>query len=464
MKNAFIYTFALLLLTTWGFAQKNDKTQPPEGGQPKDFTLPKKEVVRLDNGLTLVMVPYGSIPKATLRVSIKTGNIDEKENQVWLSDLLADLMEEGSTTKSAQQIADEIAGMGGNLNIGVGVHTTSISSSVLYEFADDAITLMADVLKNPKWPQTELDRLKNDMKRDLSVRMAEPGAQASSAFFAEIYPDHPYGRIFPTDDMITSYSVEDIKQFYDKNFGAHRTTVYVAGNFNSEKVKKAVENSFSDWRRGTATDYRVAEPAMSGEVKIIDRPGAPQSTIYYGLPVIGPSDKDFIALDVSNSLLGGSFASRITSNIREDKGYTYSPYSALDTNYKSGVWYEVADVTTEHTGASLKEIKNEIEKLQTEPPSQEEMVGIINYESGLYVLQNSSPNGIIGQMIFLDIHDLDESFLTDKVRNMHAVTPEKVQEMTQKYIQPENMTLIVVGDKKKIENQIQETIEKPLGQ
>jgi len=90
MKNTIIYTFVLLLLTTWGFAQKNEKTQPPEGGQPKDFTLPKKEVVRLDNGLTLVMVPYGSIPKATIQVSIKTGNIDEKENQVWLSDLLAD--------------------------------------------------------------------------------------------------------------------------------------------------------------------------------------------------------------------------------------------------------------------------------------------------------------------------------------------------------------------------------------
>jgi len=466
MKNTIIYTLALSFFVSLSFAQDEEaqKEQPPKGGEPKGFSLPEKEVVSLDNGLTLVMVPYGSIPKATIRISIKTGNIDEKEDEVWLSDLMGDLMEEGSTTKTSQQISEDMAGMGGNLNISVGPHTTSISSSVLYEFAPEAIALMGDVLKNPKWPEAELDRLKSDMKRDLAVRLSRPGAQASSAFFAEMYPDHPYGRIYPTDEMIDTYSVEKIKAFYDTNVGAQRTTVYVAGNFDADEVKEAVEKSLSDFRKGTPSKYSVAQPGTHQAVRIIDRPGAPQSTMYYGLPVIGPSDEDFIALDVTNSLLGGSFASRITSNIREDKGYTYSPRSVLDANYKSGVWFESADVTTEHTGASLQEIQKEIEKLQKEPPTQEEIDGILNYESGIFVLQNSTPDGIIGQLIFLNTHDLDESFLTNKVKNMLAVTPEKVQEMTKKYITPENMTLIVVGDKAKIESQIQETVKKPLKQ
>lgn len=441
-----------------------EKEIPPIGGEPKDFKLPVKEVIKYDNGLTLVLVPYGSIPKSTIRFNIKTGNINEKENQVWLSDLMADLLEEGSTTKSAKQIADEMASMGGNLNISVGVHASSISSSVLYEFAPNAIELMADVLKNPKWPVEELDRLKDDMKRNLAVTLSRPRAQATRDFFAEIYPNHPYGRYYPTDEMIDSYSVEDIKQFYEQNFGAQRTTIYVAGNFDKDKVKSAVENTMLDWRAGMESNYPIANPVTSNTIKIIDRPNAPQSTIYYGLPVIDPSNEDYIALDITNSILGGSFASRITSNIREDKGYTYSPRSSIQDNYKSGVWYESADVTTEHTGASLSEIQKEIEKLQNEPPSKEEMEGIINYESGIYVLQNSTPNGIIGQLIFLDTHDLDESFLTDKVKNMHAITPEKVQEMTKKYIRPEKMTLIVVGDKIKIENQLQETVQKPLKQ
>jgi predicted Zn-dependent peptidase len=461
MKQYFPFIMAIALSMN---VMAQEKEIPPKGGEPKNFTLPKKEVITLDNGLTLVMVPYGSIPKATIRFSIKTGNIDENENQVWLSDLLADLLEEGSTTKSGKQIADEMAGMGGNLNIGVGVHTSSISSAVLYEYAPDAITVMADVLKNPKFPESELSRLKENMKRDLSIRLSGPQAQASRDFYATLYPDHPYGRVYPTDAMIDSYTVQDIKTFYDQHFGALRTTVYVAGNFDANTVKRAVQNSLGDWRKGTKADYNVAEPVVSNEVKIIDRPDAPQSTIYYGLPVIGPSHEDYVALEVTNSILGGSYASRITSNIREDKGYTYSPYSVLDAKYKNGVWYEAADVTTEYTGASLEEIQKEIKRLQEEPPTQEEMDGIINYESGIYVLQNSTPNGIIGQLIFLDTYDLDESFLKNKVANMHAVTPEKVQEMTQKYIRPENMTLIVVGDKKKIQDQIQETVQKPLKQ
>ena len=462
MKKITIYLIAFMFSVTLINAQ--EKEQPPKGGEPKNFTLPKKEVVEFDNGLTLVMVPYGSIPKANIQFSIKTGNIDEQEDEVWLSDLLADLLEEGSTTKTAKEIADQMAGMGGNLNIGVGVHTSSISASVLYEFAPDAIALMAEVLKTPKWPAEELERLKNDMKRNLAVDLSTPQSQAYRDFFAELYPDHAYGRVYPTEDQINSYSVEDIQKFYDENFGAKRTTVYVAGNFDKDAVTAAVKSNMGDWQSGKAANYTIGQPITANKVKIIDRPGAPQSTIYYGLPVADPSDPDYIALDVTNSILGGSFASRITSNIREDKGYTYSPFSNLMANYKSGVWYQVADVTTEHTGASLSEIQKEIEKLQNEVPTQKELDGIINYESGIYVLQNSTPNGIIGQLVFLDTHDLDESFLTNKVKNMHAVTPEKVREMTRKYIKPENMTLIVVGDKAKIESQIQQTMQKPLKQ
>ncbi len=257
---------------------------------PRLIKLPEKEVFTYDNGLTLVMVPYGSIPKATIRINVKTGNINENENQVWLADLLADLLEEGSTTKTAKQIADEMASMGGNLNIGVGVHASSISSSVLYEFAPNAIELMADVLKNPQWPLEELDRLKNDIKRDLAVRLSRPRAQATRDFFAEIYPDHPYGRYYPTDEMIDSYSIEDIKKFYLQNFGAKRTTVYVAGNFDNVKVKSAVDNALSDWREGENSNYPIANPVTNNIVKIIDRPGAPQSTIYYGLPVVDPDN------------------------------------------------------------------------------------------------------------------------------------------------------------------------------
>ena len=437
-----------------------EKETPPPGGEPKGFTLSEKEVITYDNGLTLVLVPYGSIPKASINITLKTGNIHEAEDQVWLTDLLGELMKEGST--GDYSVTDKLAGMGGDLNINVGVHSSSLNTRVLSEFAPEAFKVLADVLVNPKWPAEELERLQNNMKRDVTVALSRPGSQAQKEFLAQMYPNHPYGKLYPTVEQVDSYTSEAIRAYYDENFGAQRTTVYVVGKFNSSKVKEVVASELGSWRKGPDEFYPVAQSRTENMVKIIDRPGAPQSTIYFGLPVPGPDDENFIPLSVMNSILGGSFGSRITSNIREDKGYTYSPYSSLTTNYKNGLWFEVADVTTEHTGASLEEIKKEIVRLQNEPPSQEELQGIKNYEGGLYILRNSTPGGIIGQLNFLDVHDLDESFLVDRVKNINAVTPEMVQKMAKDYIKPENMTLIVVGDKEKIQDQVKETIKVPI--
>lgn len=433
-----------------------EKEEPPKGGEPKDFNLPEKEVITYDNGLELVMIPYGSIPKANIQVVVKTGKIHEAEDEIWLSGLVGDLLKEGSTTKSSSEIADEMAGMGGNLNVGVGLHAVNINTSVLYEFAPDAISLIADVLKNPLWPESELRRLKNDMNRSLSVSLSSPQSQASRDFYAHFYTDHAYGRVFPTEEQIEAYTIEDVRNFYDENFNAGSTTIYVAGTFDRDQVQNAVENHFADWREGTPSAYVVAIPTTEKNVVIIDRPGAPQSTIMLGLPVIDPSNEDYVALEVTNSLLGGSFASRITSNIREDKGYTYSPRSLVDARYKTGLWYEMADVTTEFTGESIKEILNEINRLQQEPPTPEELEGIVNYESGLFVLRNSTPGGIINQMIFLDMHGLDDSYLKNKISRMKELTPEDIQDITTKYIRPEDLTLVVVGDKSVIESQVKE--------
>ncbi|HLV62169.1 pitrilysin family protein [Galbibacter sp.] len=454
MKTVYVYILMLCFVCTLA---AQEKQLPPEGGEPRAFTLPEKQVVQLDNGLELVMVPYGAIPKATISIQVKTGNINEGKDQVWLCDLLADLMEQGSRSMDAKVLSDTMAAMGGNLNISVSPHVTSLNTSVLSEFTTSAIEVMAEVLRYPKWPETELDRLKNDMKRNLAISLSRPSAQANAAFFDKLYKDHPYGNFYPTDTMIASYDLQDITAFYNDNFGAKRTVIYVVGKFDPAKVEEEVRADFESWQAGPEVNYPIAEPQTQHLVQIIDRPNAPQSTIIYGLPTIDPSNDDYLALDITNSLLGGSFGSRITSNIREDKGYTYSPHSSLTSNYKSGVWYESADVTSEFTGASLQEIKKEIIRLQDSVPSTEELDGIKNYEAGVFVLQNSSPGGIIGQLSFLDLHGLPESWLVNKVDNIMAITPEQISEMTKKYIRPKDMTLIIVGDKEKVKMQVQET-------
>jgi zinc protease len=226
------------------------------------------------------------------------------------------------------------------------------------------------------------------------------------------------------------------------------------GIFEQDAVADAIESSFDGWQPGPEEFYPEAKPAQNTDFSLTDRSGAPQSTIMIGLPVVGPTHPDYVKLMLTNTLLGGSFGSRITSNIREDKGYTYSPYSTLNTRRGSSLWYEMADVTTEHTGASLAEISKEINRLKTEAPSEEELKGMQNYQAGVFVLQNSSPQGITNQLSFLDVYDLPEEYLTKMVERIHAVKPEDIKSMTDKYLNYDKMSLVVVGDKQQIEKQL----------
>jgi predicted Zn-dependent peptidase len=172
------------------------------------------------------------------------------------------------------------------------------------------------------------------------------------------------------------------------------------------------------------------------------------------MPVPSADSPDSIPLAVTNSLLGGSFSSRITSNIREQKGYTYSPNSQISRRVHDAYWVETADVTTAVTGASLKEIFGEVERLQKEAPGAEELKGIQSFLSGLFVIQNSSRGALIGQLRYVNLQGLGEDYLKTYVQKVNAVTPADVQRMTAQYIKPEQMTIVVVGDKAKISEQL----------
>ena len=427
---------------------------PPEGSEPKDFNLPEPYTFTLDNGLQATLVTYGVLPKVTAQLIVRTGNINEEADQVWLADAMGDLLKEGTTNRSARDIAEEAARMGGSVNIGVGLDQTYVTGDVLSEFGPDVIALMADVIQNPAFPEDELERVMRDRIRQLNIQQSQPGTKAMARFREEMYGDHPYGRIFPTEDMLNSYSIEDIQAFYSENIGAARSHIYVSGRFDRRAMERAIRDAFDGWGSGANMALLEANPTSERAVSIVDVPGAAQSNVYIGLPTIDPSHPDYVALQVTNSLLGGSFGSRITSNIREDKGYTYSPYSQVSSRYKDAYWAQVAAVTTNVTGAAIDEIFKEINRLQDEAPSAEELEGIQNYMAGTFVLQNSSRQGIINQIAFLNLHELDQAYLTNYVNNVYAVTPEDVQRIAQEYIRDEEMMIVIAGDQAAIEDQV----------
>lgn len=430
------------------------KETPPAGGQPKAFTVPPAQTFSLPNGLKVTMVPYGQVPKVAVTAVIEAGNVNEAADQVWLGDLTVSLLKEGTQARTAAQVDEAAANMGGGINISMGADQSTVAGEVLSEFGPEYVKLIAEVIQKPLLPGSEVERLKADMLRNLTIAKSTPQSMANERFRKILYPDHPYGRIYPTEAMLKSYDLGMIKKFYDDNFGAARTHIYVAGKFDAAAMRKAITDSFAAWKQGAAPNRMAPKTAGKRLLEVIDRPNAPQSTLYIGLPVTDPSNPDFMALRVTNAILGGSFGSRITSNIREKKGYTYSPNSQLSARYRDTYWIETADVTTKDTGPSLKEIFYEIDLLRKEPPSQSELDGIKNYLAGIFVLQNSSRGGVIGQLIFRNLHGLGDDYLTTYVQKVHAVTPQQVQQMATKYLNPDQMTIVVVGDKSKIAEQV----------
>jgi predicted Zn-dependent peptidase len=447
----------LLALASLSFAALPalaQKQTPPPGGPPKPFTVPAHETYTLPNGLQVTLVPYGNLPKVTVDLAIRAGNLNEPAGMPGLADLAGKLMQEGTTSRSSKQVAEEAASMGGALSIGVGPDESSISIDVLSEFGPKAAALVADVAQHPLFPESELPRLKNDALRQLAIAKSVPQNMALERFRKILYGDHPYGIVFPTQESIEKTTVDTIKKFYGENFGAARAHLYVAGRFDAAAVKKTIAESFGKWEKGPAPATDVPKVKPEHVLDVTDRPGAAQSTLYVGLPVPDATSPDNIQLTVMNALLGGSFGSRITSNIREQKGYTYSPFSQISRRYHDAYWAEVADVTTKFTGPSLKEIFGEIERLQKEAPSEGELKGIETYLSGIFVIQNSSRGALIGQLRYVDLQGLGEDYLKTYVQKVNAVTPAQVQEMTKKYIKPEEMTIVVVGDKSQISEQL----------
>jgi zinc protease len=442
--------FALLVaLLATGATIAAAREAPPQPGKPHEFKLPAKETLRLDNGLSVTFIDYGSVPKVSLLAVIRTGNIDEGAD-TWLPDLAVGMMQEGTTTRTAYDIAREAAGMGGALSLAVGAEQTTAGLSVLSDHAVGAVRLLADVLQNPRFPETELPRVRANFERDLAVARSDPQSLADEALAKHVYGDHPFGRMLPRDGQLAGYDIAKLRGFYEQNFGARRTHVYVAGRYDREALEAALRGGFGGWREGPLPSELPARPAETLQLVLVDSPGAPQSSVRMAVPVPDPSNALYFQTTLTNSLLGGTFGSRITSNIREDKGYSYSPDSSINARRGGALWVMSAEITAEHTAAAITEIFREIDRLQREAPTDAELTPVKTYRAGVFVISNSSPNGVLGQLAFMNLHGLPDDFLTRWVENIQAVTPAQVSAIARQFIRPEHMTVVVAGDLAKV--------------
>ncbi|MBH40886.1 MAG: peptidase M16 [Chloroflexi bacterium] len=419
---------------------------PPAAGTIAPFSLPAAERNTLDSGLSVISIPSGSIPKVYLRLVLGFGMASENPSEIWLTQLLSDYLKEGAGDLDAVSIANEVGKMGGHLNVTVDDTTTTISASVLSEFAPNLVRVLAKIVREPLFPESELERLIADMLRRLDLARSQPGMLATGAFLQSLYGDHPYGRFLSTADLIKQFTTAAVRAMFEGHAGPQDAKLYVAGQFDEAAVLDAANDAFADWGGNAGSVKPPQGVTNERSLFLVNRPEAEQSTLSIGLHVPDPQQHDYVPLVVTNALLGGSFYSRITLNIREDKGFTYSPRSQVFSYPGAAYWVESADVTTNVTAASIHEIFFEIDRLGSEPASSEELEGIQQYVAGNYILRHATPGGIIDQLEFLELHHLDEQWAISYTDQVLALTTDDIQRIAEQHLQSSDMRIVIVGD------------------
>lgn len=446
----------LFLATLVAFTAAAQPETPPPAGAPKPPSIPAVRRFELPNGVDVRLVPWGQIPRATVAVVTQTGGMDEGPSEVRLSELTVEAMKQGTATHDASELARIIAMMGGSLTAFADANRVTFTADVFGDSADEAVALLGEVVRSPRLPASELPRLKNDLQRNVAISRTFSEDMARATFAAAIFGDHPYGRYYPPEGAVEAFSIDQVRAFHQRNFGPARTAVYVVGQFDSAAVEHAVRGAFDGWSSHAAPAFQQPAASVRGGLHFVPRPDAVQSTIIIGTPAIAPSHPDAVGFALMNTLLGGSFTSRITQNIRERKGYTYSPRSTVSPLIGATMWDETADVTTNVTGAAIREILGEIERLGRETPPADEVQRMQNLAYGQFIRRIGTRPGIAEQLSLVDLHGLPEDYLSTWVGRLFAVTPSDVQRLARETLRRDALTIVVVGDRTQVLPQLRE--------
>jgi predicted Zn-dependent peptidase len=443
---------AALAITVPALSQPAAPPEPPMGTL-KPFTVPAVQTVKLSNGLTIAMVPFGSVPQATLVLTTFAGDLDSG-NRPWLAAINADLMKQGAGGRDSRQLAEALSAMGGNLSASADANSTQVGTTVLSERAGDAIALLADVVRRPNMAQADFDRVKANRKRDLAQAFASPQTMADVLLAKALYGDHPYATPLPTAAQLDATALGDVKAFHDGQFGAARSTLYVIGRFDPALVRAAAEKALGDWQSGPARKMLPASVTAGPRLILADRPGSEQTTVRLAFDAPAAGSADDIPFRAADALLSGSFGSRITANIREDKGYTYSPYSTIGARPGGATWIWNGDITPAVTGAAMAEVFKEIRRLQAEAPGAAEAQGMKTY-AGTYVLMRmTSADLIASQLIRANTLGLPADYFPTYVQRAMAVTPQQMSAMMKARLPLDRLVMVAVGDMKSVEPQL----------
>jgi zinc protease len=437
-------------------AQSN---RPVVGAAPS-FTPPAMRSEAL-NGLRTTLVPYVTTPTARVELVIRSGRGTEHAGETGLSQLIADYLLEGTTSRSGLEIARELASIGtvgGTLAISVGSHETVIAGEVLSESVPRLVSLVAEIALRPAFDSTSLERLRSNLLRRSQVTAA--ASIAANKVNAILFPDDPADRI-PSEATLGVIDPRALRHFHAREYVAARAHLYVAGVFDATAVASAVRVAFANIPPGTpaaplsSSQPRDVNSDTAPIVHLIDRPNATQTRIHVAFPVVDQTHPDHLALNQLNLLMGSVQTSRIIANVRERRGYSYNISSRLIRRPGGTTWAIQGDVNREVTGAALREILGELDRVVSEPPDVEELGAFQRFMYGGNVAEMATSRGILEYLRFLALYGEDATrYLATLVTNVHAVTPTDLARVVRTYIRPNRRVIVLVGDAAAIEAQL----------
>src|SRR5262245_60251787 len=456
LMKTFLCSLALVVATVGLFAQAPDRAKPPALGPAPTLKLPQIQKRQLANGLPVWIVELHEVPVVQVNLIVISGSADDPAGKFGVASLTAAMLTNGAGSRGALEIADAIDFLGADLTATSGIDSSSIRLHVPVARLGDALPIMADVALRPTFPKDELERLRQQRLTSLIQSRDDASTIASLAFSHVLYGTaHRFGTAtMGTAETIKAFTVDDLRAFYSSMFRPDNAAMLIVGDVTPDNVVPMLEKNFGGWKAAGPRPAHPTFPTVPArarrEVYLVDKPNAPQPQIRIGSIGVPRSTPDYFPIQVANTILGGSFSSRLNMNLRETHGYTYGASSTFDMRIQPGPFFAAAGVQTDKTSESLTEFFKELNGiLQPVPP--DELARAKNYVALRFPAGFETTGDISRRLEEVLTYRLPDDYFSRYVSSINAVTGSDVQRVARSYIQPDKLAVVVVGDRKVIE-------------
>ncbi|HYD53282.1 MAG TPA: pitrilysin family protein [Gemmatimonadaceae bacterium] len=428
--------------------------KPPTLPAPKALTLPPIVTRTLPNGMRLMVVEHHELPLADFVLLVRTGHEADPPRHAGLAALASAMLDEGAGRRNALQIADQAAFLGVQLSTGSSWDLSSVSLHTPTAQLDSALALFADVALRPAFPQAELDRLRQERVTRIIQNRDQPTVIADQVYNALLFgAEHPYGRpTIGTEASLKQITRADVRTFYDRYYRPNNATLIVVGDVSPADVERKVTALFGGWQRRDvpAVNYGRVPGGHATTVYLVDKPGAAQSSFRIGSIGVARATEDYFPLQVMNTILGGSFTSRLNNTLREVKGYTYGAGSGFSMRAQPGPFTARSEIVAAKTDSALLEFMRELRGIRDTVPTAE-LEKVKRYLTLQLPNQFETTGDIAQQLIPLAVYGLPLDYYNAYTQRIQAVTQADVQRVARRYLDPERLSIVIVGDRKSIE-------------